>query len=377
MLRSLSCFCGLLLVFFFSCNTAEEKKQTGDSTNILKRRVVDFSSVLKPVSSSVLSNVKVISPMQETLPLIVDATGYIDYDNYSKWDISSRYSGRIEKLYIRYNYQHVNKGEMLFEIYSPDLVTAQENFVYALQNSAGDTALINSAREKLILLQFTSDQIREIESSRVVKNSLPVYSKFDGYVREIPMETNSMASYQQSPLLSVREGMYADRGQILFNVVNQQKFVAMLKIKSDDLGKIKLKQEVTFYIDNDSSMQMNGTVDFIDPVFNSDSKTLNIRVNVNNNKNMHKIGSLVNAKINSGNADGLWLPKSAVIDLGSEKIVWILKDGSFRSAKVETGQYSGGMVEIRSGLTGADQVAAEAHFLSDSEDFIKTPGDEK
>ena len=185
-----------------------------------------------------------------------------------------------------------------------------------------------------------------------------------------------MSSNQQTPLISVREGMYVEIGQTLFNIADLHQVVAMVKVKSADIGKVRLDQRVTFYLNNDSSMQMEGKVNFIEPMFKTNSKTLTVRVNVDNSQHNHKVGSLVNAKIYSDSLETLWLPASAIVDLGINKIVWVWKDGYFKATKVETGLRSGNMIEIADGITESDQVAGEAHFLSDSEDFIKPGSDE-
>lgn len=346
---------------------------------VLKNENETLDAVLRPTSSNVLSKVKLFNPIYQSMPGYVDALGYLDYDNYGKFDISSRYSGRIEKLYVKYNYQPVKKGDILFEIYSPDLVTAQQNLLYVLKNSPDDTALLNAARQKLVLLQLTSDQISEIETSGKIKSAMPVYSKYDGHIHEMldsQMSSGAMENFQQSPLISVKEGMYVERGKVLFNVANPHQVVAVLNVKSADIGKVRLNQRVTFYLNNDTTMQMAGKVNFIEPVFRTDAKTLTVRVNVDNSRHNHKVGSLVNARIFSDSLETLWLPATAIVDLGMSKMVWVWRDGYFEARKVETGMRSGSMIEIADGVTESDQVAEEAHYLSDSEDFIKISDDE-
>lgn len=338
-----------------------------------------LKDALQPTSSNVLSEIKIIQPEFKTLPIQVEALGYLDYDNYSKYDISSRYSGRIDKLYIKYNYQLIKKGDVVFEVYSADLVTAQENLLYLLRTSANEKELINAAKQKLKLLQLTPEQIDEIVNTKKVKNAIPVFSKYNGHIHEMvdsKSEATEMKDYQKSPLLSVKEGMYVERGKILFNVVDPSKVVVMLKIKAADISKVHLKERVSFSINNDTSMIMNGKIDFIEPTFSTNSKTLMVRVNMENAGLKYKIGSLVNATIVSDSLKTLWIPGSAVVDLGKSKIVWLQKDGSFKAVKVETGASSMGMIEIADGLTELDKIALEAHYLSDSEGFVKINEDE-
>ncbi len=335
---------------------------------------------LKPTSSNIISKIHIIKPEYKKLPVVVSALGYIDYDINNKTDISSRYTGRIEKLYVKYNYQPIKKGDPIFDIYSPDLVTAQENLIYLLKTSPEENNLIDAARQKLKLLQLTDDQIKGIESSQKVKNSMTVFSKYDGHVHEMlgkEMEGQKMSDYAQTPLISVREGMYVERGMVLFNVVNPRQIVAMLKIKTADIGKVHKSQVVTFYLNNDSTAAMSGTIDFIEPVFNNKSKSMMVRVNINNGGHKHKVGSLVNAKIMSDSLETLWVPSSAIVDLGMNNIVWKWRDGHFKASKVETGIKVNSWVEIADGLTESDEIASEAHYLSDSEGFIKINEDDE
>lgn len=334
--------------------------------------------VLKPVSSNVLSKVNLTSPQYKSLPVFTEAFGYLDYDNNGKSNVSSRFSGRIEKLYVKYNFQPVKKGDILFEIYSPDLVTAQENLLYLLKNSPDDTSLIASARQKLKLLQLTNAQIKAIEISGKVKLTIAIYSRQDGHIHEmLDSQTNSgMNGYQQTTLVMIKEGMYVDREQVLFNIADPTKLVAIVQIKSSDISKIKAGQRVSLTVNNDSNNVINGTVDFIIPVFAENSKTLNARINLDNSNKKYKVGSLVNARITADSLESLWVPTAAIVDLGKNKIAWVWKNGYFQARKVETGMRAGGMIEIADGLTEADKIAGEAHFLSDSEGFIKISSDE-
>lgn len=340
---------------------------------VLKDPANFLDAVLKPVAANTISKAKITKPEYRNVMVEVKTTGYIDYDNNNKADISSRYSGRIEKLYIKYNYQTIKKGDPVFEVYSQDLVTAQENLIYLLKTSLNETTLIDAARKKLKLLQLTDEQIKDIEISKKVKNSMTVYSKYNGHVRELStsMTNQQMDDFAQTPLISVREGMYVERGMVLFNVVDPSKVVAILKIKSMDISKIYKSQKVTFFVNNDSSNLMKGTIDFIEPVFNNKAKSMTARVNVENAKRIHKVGSLVNAKIITDSLETLWVPESAIVDLGKNKIVWKWEDGLFKATKVETGIKVNKLIEIADGLTESDEIASEGHYFSDSESFIK------
>ena len=268
---------------------------------------------------------------------------------------------------------------MVFELYNAELVTAQENFIYLLKSSRDEKQLIYSAKQKLKLLELTDEQIEEIERTKKALMDIPVYSKYDGHVHEMNDSKNAsseMSDYRKTPLLSVKEGMYVEKGEKLFNIINHDNVVMMLKIKAPDIGKIKLGQKVELFVNNDTT-KLKGSIDFIEPVFNNKAKTLMVRVSMNNPEHKQKTGSLITAKIIADSLEALWVPGSAVVDLGKSKIVWIWKEGSLQAKKVETGITTMGMIEIADGLTEASMIAKEAHYLMDSEGFIKAKEDEK
>ena len=334
--------------------------------------------VLKPVNGSILSTIKTIHAEEKEIPISFVAQGFVDYDNRTKHDIASKYSGRIEKLYLKYNYQYVSKGDKIFDIYSPDLVTAQENFIYLLNTDSKETEFINAAKQKLMLLGFTDLMIDDLSNSKKVLNTIPVISKWDGHIHEmldnevskvIPdgMNSNSSSSLskqlQSSPELSVKEGMYVTRGQTIFNVVNPHVVVVMLQIRSEDISKIKLNQVVEFTLDEIPTEIIKGKINFIEPFLKPGSKTLMARVDLNNSEHKHKVGTLVKAIIEGEAVEGLWVPANSVVDLGKEKMVWLKKDGHFVARKIEIGAVTKDWIEIYDGITKKDEIAAEAHYL--------------
>lgn len=359
-----------------------------------------MKNVLQPVNSTVLSNIKTIAPQKRQMTAQIDADGYIDYDERTQQSIASRFDGRIERLYVKYNYQPVYKGQKVFDIYSPELVTAQDNLLYLLNNSREERELIKAATEKLKILGMKDEQIAEISASRRVQHSVPVFSKWDGHIHQ--MEINSISNgsssrdmgtatdqgnFQQSNStvapavstqpLSVKEGMYVTRGQTVFNVVNGHDIVIKFQIKGTDMSKIKVGQPVQFEVDETPRMPMSGVINFIDPFFQKGNRTLVARVHIDNAEHKHKVGALVKGHISVGTVEGLWVPSSAVVYLGRNQVVWLKLDNRFVARQVVTGVATTGWVEIKDGITESDQVAMEAHFLADSEGFIKVDENEE
>ncbi len=337
-------------------------------------------NVLKPVNTSVLTSVKTTKPVFQKMPMDVEANGYIDYDDRTKNNISSLVSGRIEKLYVKYNYQPIHAGEKVFEIYSPELVTAQENLIYVLNNDADETTLIESAKQKLRLLGFSDDLLNELVKTKKVMRTVPVYSKYEGHVHQMEemkssptmnqMGASQVSNYASDKELAIKEGQYVMMGETVFNVISQESIAVILQIKAEDLGKVTKGQMAEVIIDG--GMTMNSKIDFIEPILKKGTKTIIAKVYFNNAKLNHKIGSLLKSKIKGKEFEALWVPLSAIVDLGKEKVVWVKREGNFIAKKVETGVSSDNMIEISDGLTESDEIAMEAHYLTDSEEFIKT-----
>ena len=352
---------------------------------VLKMSDTLLENTLKPVNASVLASLKTVKPVFQKMNLDVEADGYIDYDSRTENNISSLYSGRIEKLYVKYQYQSVRKGEKIFEIYSPELVTAQENLVYLLKNDSEETSLINAAKQKLKLLGFSDNLLYEIIKTNNVFQSVPVYSAHEGRARSAMKspsgEKNTMASERMNSsrmteIFSVKEGMYVMMGESIFNIVSSNRLVIVLQIRAEDISKLKTGTEVEIKTDDSNGITLNGKIDFIEPTFKEGFKTMTAKVYIDNSKHIHKVGSLVKTKIKGQEMDALWIPLSALVDLGNEKIVWLKTDGNFIATKVETGTISDNMIEISDGLTEEDEIALEAHYLIDSEGFIKIIEDE-
>lgn len=364
-------FCLVLFTLIFSCTEVSHDR----NEKLPKPAEASIDQVLQPVSSSVIANIKTVNPVEMELSQDVNATGYLDFDNRQKHNISALVSGRIEKLYIKYNYQLVRKGEKLFEIYSPELVTAQENLLYLIRNN--DSDLAEDATRKLKLLGFTNNLLSHIVKTKQVMYAVPVFSPFSGHVIEMTntsMDSNASEEFK-SPELSVKEGMYVEKDKIIFNIANADRAVALLRIESQDISKIRQGQLVELKIEGDTVPVM-GKVDFIEPVYSGYSRFLIARTDINNKMDKHKIGSLVHATLIGKKVASRWIPSKAVLDLGINKVVFLKHGGIFRVKKIQTGIRINEWIEVYDGLSTGSEIAADAHYLNDSESLVKIENNE-
>ncbi|MFI5138075.1 MAG: efflux RND transporter periplasmic adaptor subunit [Sphingobacteriales bacterium] len=361
--------CGMALV-----------KKSGQAT---ESAGIDINTVLQPVNSTVISSINTITPQQKDVPVNINADGFIDYDARTFNNIAARFAGRIEKLYIKYSFEEIHKGERLFDIYSADMVSAQQDLIYLEEHSPEESELIRAAEQKLLLLGLSQSQLKQVEKSHKAFYSLPVFSPYDGHVHDrshsqnvVMTETNTDQSYAENMPLSIKEGMYVEQGQTLFNVVDPHRLWAIIKVKNTDLANLKLHQPVSMTMPDMPGMILNGKVDFIGPFLQNGDKATLIRVYLHNMDHELKVNSLVKAVINAGTKSGLWIPRAAMTDLGQHKIVWLKQDGLFKVQPVEAGLISGDNIIISKGLSAQDTIAANAQYLTDSESFIKTKAHE-
>jgi Cu(I)/Ag(I) efflux system membrane fusion protein len=344
---------------------------------------ISLNTVLQPVNSTVISTIAAITPEQKEVATIVSAQGYLDFDARTFNNIASRFSGRIEKLYIKYAFQEIHQGQRIFDIYSPDMVTAQQDLIYLTKNSQQESGLINAAKQKLLLQGMTNEQVNQVIKTGKAFYSLPIYSPYEGHVHDMPHNqmpgnsaTETTPSYADNLPLSIKEGMYVEKGQNLFNVVNPHMLWAIIKIDRADMKLLKLNQPVTMTLPDLPGKTLIGKINFIEPVLENGDKTTSIRIYLDNMDHELKANSLVKTEIQTGKTGGLWIPRTALVDLGQTQMIWLKNGPAFYAKQVKTGAINGNEILITEGLRATDSLASNAQYLTDSESFIKTKGDE-
>jgi Cu(I)/Ag(I) efflux system membrane fusion protein len=344
---------------------------------------ISLNTVLQPVNGNVISSVGSITPVEKVTSTEILADGYLDFDTRTFNNIASRFSGRIERLYIKYAFQKIHAGQRIFDIYSPDLVTAQQDMIYLITHSAQEMELINAARQKLLLLGMTLTQVNQVVKTGKAFYNIPVYSAYEGHVHDVAHSQMPGAATTETPTditnnstLPIKEGMYVTKGQILFNVVNPHHLWAIIKISQSQAGTLKLNQAVKLTLPDMPGMPIEGRVNFIEPVLQGGDKTTSIRVYLDNMDHKLKVNALVKASIQTGTVKALWIPKTALLDLGNTKMVWLKQGALFKAHEVNTRLTNGKDTQVTKGLTVTDSLAVNAQYLSDSESFIKTKGNE-
>jgi Cu(I)/Ag(I) efflux system membrane fusion protein len=348
------------------------------ATEIVSPQTVKLESLLKPTNEFVISTIPLTTVSQQSEPIEIDALGNIGYDTREVGSISARVTGRIEKLYVHYRYQKVTKGQKILDIYSPELMAAQQNLLFLLQNDAGNLPFIQAAKEKLLLLGMSNEQLVQVIKTDKPSLIISVFSNYSGHIHETGAGGNMNAGNSNMKDISLiteelplKEGMYLQKGQSIFTVYNPVKAWAVLNIYAENQALVKLGSPVEIIPETSPDKVINGKVDFIEPFYRKESKTLTVRVYFNNAVLKIPIGSQVKAVISGNVKDASWLPAESVLSLGMDKVVFLKSDGGFRAKKIKTGITYNGKVQIIDGLAMQDSIAVNAQYLMDSESFIK------
>lgn len=356
------------------CGMDLVKKET-DGT---KSGDIALEALIKPTNEFVLSTIPVTTIEKKEEQIEIEALGNITYDTRQVGSISSRVAGRIEKLYVRYRYQKINKGQHILDIFSPELMTAQQNLLFLLKNDPTNSTFIQAAKDKLLLLGTSDQQLQQVIRSGKPSLTIAVYSNYSGHIHEAVNAGNMYTGTETmkdialfTEELSLKEGMYLQKGQPVFSVYNPGRAWAVLNIYAENQGLVKTGNPVRVTPETAPGKNFRAIIDFIEPFYRKDSKTLTARVYFNNSLLMIPIGSQVTATIFGNTKEAYWLPKEAVLSLGLDKIVFQKKGDGFKAHKINTGITHKDHIQILNGIKETDSVAANAQYLMDSESFIK------
>ncbi len=320
--------------------------------------------LLKPANSAVISSIKIVTPIRKSMEVKTNANGVITYDTRAVTTISSRFNGRIEKLFVKYNFQPIHKGQKILEIYSPELLTAQRDLLYLLKSDKENSLLIEGAKEKLKLLGTSDGQISQLVSTGEESSAFNVYSPAEGYI------TNSSESQVTQSELDVREGMYVTTGQQIFKVANPKNVWAEFDLYTKDAALVKINDPIQIRLDN-SSDGIDAKINFIQPFYKDQQSFTKVRVYLSNGTGKYGVGRLISASFSKPSQDSMWIPLSSQFDLGTKKVVFTKREGVFRPKEIIVGNQSDDWIQVLKGIDDHDSIAYNAQFMIDSESFIK------
>jgi len=281
--------------------------------------------------------------------------------------VSARVSGRIDKLFVDFTGQPVRRGQEIALIYSPDIFSTAEEYRLALENrkrlgsgaesqaisDAGD--LVAASRRRLELWGLTPQQIDGIASSSKPQIDLSIYSPSSGIVTE----------------RKVTEGQYVSAGESLYALSDLSTVWVKAELYQPDMASVRVGQAAEISWDAPNGV-IHGHVAFIDPMVNAQTRTASVRIQVPNPRMRLRPGMFVQVQFAMPEGNNvLAVPRSAVVDTGTRKIVYLAKqNGVFESTEVRVGLLSDQYYPILAGLKEGDRVVTQGNFLIDSQTRI-------
>ncbi|TMM32088.1 efflux RND transporter periplasmic adaptor subunit [Polaribacter aestuariivivens] len=268
----------------------------------------------------------------------------------------SYFSGRIERLYISFTGEEVRKGQLLATIYSPELYAAQQELITASSLKESQPALYKAVRNKLKLWKLSETQINQIEETQKVKENFPVYATVSGTVTEKLVE----------------QGDYIKQGQPLLKIANLNTVWANFDVYENQIDLFKKGQEVLVTTNAYANEKFKGKVDFIEPILNTKTRTVTLRVVLTNKNDVFKPGMFVTAnieRVSSSNNEVLTIPASAVLWTGERSVVYLKTNPDqtiFEMREVVLGNQIGNGYEVLEGLFVGNEIVTNGTFTVDA-----------
>ncbi len=315
-----------------------------------------------------LIGVRTAPVTREPLRRTVRTVGVVRYDETKFADINLRLEGWIRDLYVDYTGQPIQKGQPLFTLYSPDLLTTQHEYLLALKTrdqvqtsviaDARERAeqLVASARRRLVLWELPEEEIRRLKDTRQAPDVVTFRSPVSGFVIE----------------KQALQGMRVMPGQTLYKVADLSVVWVEADVYEQEIGLARVGQPATVTLDAYPGETFQGRAIYIYPFVEENTRTVKVRFQFPNRRGRLKPGMYANVEIQARDAEGLTVPANAVLEAGTDQVVFIAEgDGYFTPRRVKVGQRLGDRVEIVDGVKEGEQVATSATFFLDSESQLR------
>ena len=302
-----------------------------------------------------------------TLTESIRTTGYVDYDQRLMVKVNARVSGWVQKLYVAYAGQPVRRGQTLLDIYSPELVLTQEDYLRARQlshedggdNGAGGdgAALMSAAETRLRLWGISPAELRKLAQRGAPSESIPIESPASGVVTES----------------KVVEGAHVRSGDDLYTIADLSHVWVYADIYESELPKAHIGQRAEVTTDALPGRHFTGLITYVYPSVSEQSRTVRMRMEFANSGLALRPGMYVEATLrHSAAAPALAVPAEAVLDSGVRRVVVVARDGGhFEPREIKVGAQSEGYFPVLAGLSPGERVVTSAQFLIDSESNLR------
>ena len=312
--------------------------------------------------------VETVEVRRRNLERTLSAVAKVDEPETQLASISARIGGRIDKLYVDFTGQQVRRGQTIASLYSPEVFSAAEEYRLSLENRkrlgtgaeplaiSGAEDLVNASRRRLELWGLTTQQLDEIVSSAKPQIELPIYSTVGGVVTE----------------RKVTQGQYVNAGEVLFTVTDLSTVWVKADVYQPDLPSVRAGQSVEITSDSLPGTTLRGRVGFLDTSINPQTRTASARIEVANPSMRLRPGMFVQVKFAAAEGhDVLAIPRSAVLDTGTRKFVYVAKgNGEFEGRQVQLGATGTDYYPVLAGLKEGERIVSQGSFLIDSQTRI-------
>jgi len=309
------------------------------------------------ISPAVVNNmgVRTTSAERKSLWRRIDTVAYVDYNGANVSHVHLRTDGWIEQLAIGSEGERVKKGDRLFNVYSPTLVNAMEEYVQAL--TADNSRLVVASRQRLLSLGIGEKQITQLQNDRDVPRSVPLYATQNGVVS----------------VLNVREGMYVNPDMEVMRLADLSTVWLLADVFEHQAAWVKLGQAAEVTLSYLPGRKWEGQVEYIYPSLDPKTRTLKVRLRFNNADESLKPNMFAHVSIFGGEMkNALVIPREALIRTGqADRVIVNLGEGRFAPRSVVAGMESGDYVAIEQGLNEGESVVTSGQFLIDSEASLK------
>ena len=315
-----------------------------------------------------LIGVKTVAATRQTIDQTIRATGIVRYDETKQADVNVKIEGWIRDLYVDYTGQPIQRGQPLFTLYSPDLLNTQNEYLLALktrdqmqQSTIADAreradALVASARQRLLAWDLPAEDLQRLDDTKRAIDAVVFRSPVGGFVVE---------------KTAVR-GMHVMPGQSLYKVSDISVVWVEADVYESELAAVKVGDAATVTLDAYRGERFTGRVIYIYPYVDDKTRTNKVRLQLANRGGRVKPGMYAQVELTSRGRSGLVVPANAVLDSGTEQVVFLAQgDGLFHPQQVKIGRRVGESIEILDGLKEGDQVATGASFFLDSESQLR------
>ena len=286
---------------------------------------------------------------------MINTVGYVAFDERKLSHLHLRTDGWIEKLYVKSDGERIKKGDVLFELYSRELVNAQEEYIQSIRGS--NDYLKRASRERLAALGMSPEQIKQVARKKRAFQKVRILASQDGVIDG----------------LNVREGMYVKPATEVLTLADLSSIWLLVDVFERQSEWVAVGQPAEVRLGYLPGRVWEGEVEFIYPTIDPKTRTLQTRLRFDNPDEALKPDMYANVRIYAGpKHDVLSIPREALIKTGeSRRVIIALGDGRFRAQDVTAGMESGDYVEIIKGLQEGDRVVTSGQFLIDSEASLR------